>query len=585
MATLPPRFFWLQPKIDHPGVKRVRLDFLPPPIKTVPTQACVLSPPAVHDRAVKFLVPEIREIPIEPLLPPIISGRVRELSPGRARDKGQKTESSGESQAHPRPAPLIPPELWNELWRILSPPPRVEELVTQIKFPSEVRPYQVDGVKHLIQDERFILADEMGTGKTVQVCVALSLLIRLGRVKTALIVCPKTTLSVWYDHLSDWVPGAVLHTYEEVPRVISKSIDGRPRVWVVSYSRLARRQAAISWGRNWDLVVLDEVHELRNPATVRYNQLQRIISQARYRWGLSGTPLQNRLEELSAIFALIKPELKLQAEDMAPSEVREKIRPYLRRVRRQDVLTELPPKHRREIWLEMDEAQSRAYRAVLNRESTSFHGAERISFTHIWQVLIELKKICNFAPGASTSPKLRKLLQIIKSVLARGEKVVVFTQFRTVGLQPLIPHLKPFGVVVVHGECTDQERREAIRRFQNDPQYRVFLGTVQTSGHGLTLTAANHVVHFDHWWNPAVSWQAEDRVYRIGQTKPVTVYDLWMKETVEERIRRILEQKGLLHREVIERLSDSEFRRSFTLEELLAVLDLAPMPTSVKKWN
>jgi len=561
-----PRFFGVQPEWSPPAVKRVSPVVLGPTIDAIPPERLVLRRGSIH------------AVPIEPFSIPTILGRKRRLPRGAAPERrGDKTISRGDGTPVSGEPGLIPSELWNLLWEILSPPPRVEELIER-KYPGRLRPYQVEGVQRLIEKERFILADEMGAGKTVQVCVALSLLIRLGRIKTALIICPKTVLSVWYDHLKAWLPEAETHSHHQVEQLRWAQRNGRPQVWVVPYSRLARRAAGLTWDAKWDVVVLDEVHEIRNPNTNKYREIKVLIEEARYRWGLSGTPLQNRLEELTAIFGTIKPELKLQVDGTPLPQVREIIRPYLRRVRRKDALPDLPPKHRREIWLEMDAAQARAYHAV--RQSARIGlGGQTMGFTHIWQVLTQLKKICNFAPDSFDSPKLRKLLEVIKMVSARGEKVVVFTQFRAAGLIPLMHHLKPFGMAVIYGNTADEDRRRAVRQFQDDPRCRVFLGTVQTSGHGLTLTAANHVVHFDHWWNPAVSWQAEDRVYRIGQTRPVTVYEFWMKGTVEERIRKILEAKGLLHDEVIERLSDSEFKKCFTLEELLGLLEDRPGPT------
>lgn len=427
-------------------------------------------------------------------------------------------------------------------------------------------------MRRLIEKERFILADEMGTGKTVQTCVALSLLVRLGRVRQALIVCPKSALSVWSDHLRDWVPEVAVNDCRQTGfGRMTLPEDKRPRVWLVSYPRLASIDAVLRLNRPWDLVVLDETHEIRNPQTKKYKHLQMIIRDARYRWGLSGTPLQNRLEELTAIFAIIHPSLQLRAETMTPIQVREAIRPYLRRVCRKDVIPDLPSKTRREIWLELDEDQRRDYQAVLQRFRSHSQSAGP-TFTHIWQVLAELKRICNFAYHSRTSPKLEKLLELTRAIVSQNQKVVVFTHFREFGTDRLEPHLRPFGLAVMHGSCTDVQRAAAVERFQNDPHCRVFLATVHTGGFGLTLTAANNVIHFDHWWNPAVAWQAEDRVYRIGQKRPVTVYEFWVRNTVEERIQQILEQKGLLHREVIERLSENDFRKLFTLADLMSLL-------------
>ncbi len=538
------------------------LDLISPQIRSVP----VLPLPG-----------EITDIPVEPFEIPLIVGRIRRWGSFSAgeRTRQPSTATSAKSDG-PRPEPLIPVALWDQIWRILSAPAQIEEIVSE-KYPGQLRPYQVDGVRQLIEKERFILADEMGTGKTVQVCVALSLLVRLGRIRRILIVCPKTVLTVWTNHLRDWAPEIIVHLYDYAypPRAMAN--DTRAHAWVITYPRIGAQFDAVNyWGTKWDVGVLDEVHEIRNSNTKRYKHLEVIVSQARYRWGLSGTPLQNQLEELTNIFRIVVPELKLQAETLQPNEVRERIRPYMRRVSRKTALPDLPPKKRVEIWLELDPEQARAYEAIVRDAARRVPTDDRTAFTHIWQVLMELKQICNFAPGASSSPKTQKLVELTEDITQKGEKVVVFTQFRHCGIDRIIPHLGRFGLAVIHGGCSDAERSSAIQRFQNDPHCRVILGTVRTAGFGLTLTAANHVIHFDHWWNPAVAWQAEDRVYRIGQTRPVTVYEFWMKGTVEERVRQILQEKGLLHQEIIERLSDTEFKKLFTLEELLALLELRP---------
>ena len=525
-------------------------------------------------------IPDLREYPARPTPPGICwvsipQFEVPEIFGRRRVRRGPVPSGIAIGTTLPRIArpdeQIIPGSLWDTLWEILSPPLRVDELL-QRKFVDKLRPFQVEGVKRLVEEKQFILADEMGTGKTVQACVALALLACSGRLRRALIICPKSVLFVWREHLEQWAPGVVIsHDVDEDSPNHACLQDSRPRVWIISYGRLSTARAAALGNVSWDLVVLDEVHEIRNPSTRKYKTLENIVKDACYRWGLSGTPLQNRLEELRAIFKIVRPSLQLRAENMSPAEVREAIRPFVRRVRRKDVLPDLPEKERKEIWFELDPDQRRDYSNILagfRRESQS----REVTFTHIWQVLMELKKICNFASNKNTSPKLQKLLELIREIVARGEKVVVFTQFREFGVNRLEPWLRRFGLTVVHGGCMSSERRKAVQRFQQDPTCRVFLATVHSAGCGLTLTAANNVVHFDHWWNPAVAWQAEDRVYRIGQTREVTVYEFWVRNTVEERIRQILEHKGFLHHEVIERLSQKEFRKLFTLEDLMSVL-------------
>lgn len=281
--------------------------------------------------------PESYKIEITLPSEPIVFGQVRLRRrdalrlKGRARRLGQQ----------PRPTPTADDELWQQVWAILSLPPRIDELV-QIRYPHQLRAYQVEGVKLLIEKERFLLADEMGTGKTVQACVALSLLIPLGRVDRALVLCPKTVVPVWLQHLVIWVPEATCHNHEHLPARFPRD---RARVWILPYSRVRVANALARWGNDWDVVIWDEIHELRNPLTRGYQAISQMIAYARYRWGLSGTPLQNRLEDLSAIYGIIRPELNLRAEFLGAAAIREAIRPYLRRISRESALADLPQKN------------------------------------------------------------------------------------------------------------------------------------------------------------------------------------------------------------------------------------------------
>lgn len=463
----------------------------------------------------------------------------------------------------------LTPNQWLELWQLFQVPLRVDDLLNK-ELPGTLYPYQVEGVKNLIVKERFLLADEMGTGKTVQVCAALMLLGRLRRIRRALVVCPKTALSVWTSHVKKWVPGASYWVYSG-ELVAPSAHDGSVNIQIVSYSQLSNDRSVWRLTGNWDVVVFDEVHHLRNVETRRYRVAEKLVRTARYRWGLSGTPLQNRIDDLSAIVSLIRPEVRIDPQLMTPQQVRDRIRPIIRRVRRKDVLPDLPEKHRRPIWLTMTSTQRQEY----NRELGIVQNIFRKSRQGVvgWQLLSRLQQICNF-PSSSASPKCEKTKELVREIVGKNEKVVIFTRFLEYGLYRLEKELSSFGLASIYGQSSDWERKRQIERFQTDPTCHVFLSTIQTGGVAITLTAANHVIHFDHWWNPAVAWQAEDRVYRIGQKKTVHVYELWMKDSVEERVQIILKEKGLLHEEIIEHLSEKEFKRHFTLKDLEMILGI-----------
>jgi SNF2 family DNA or RNA helicase len=255
--------------------------------------------------------------------------------------------------------------------------------------------------------------------------------------------------------------------------------------------------------------------------------------------------------------------------------IRKAIEPHLLRRRKQDVFPELPSKLRTDEWLDLDADQRAEYEAALAEGRQEFSsGRQEFSRIHIFALLNRLKRICNFAKGKDHSPKTTAALEHIEAIVDSGKKVLVFTQYKEEGVSKLKRLLDRFGVEVITGDSSERQRLRAVETFQADPIRRIFLATPKAAGEGLTLTAASYVIHFDQWWNPAVAWQAEDRAHRKGQTEPVNVYSFWMRGTVEQRIHTILKRKGLLHREIIDSLSEADFDETLTLDDLLSVLDL-----------
>jgi SNF2 family DNA or RNA helicase len=236
-------------------------------------------------------------------------------------------------------------------------------------------------------------------------------------------------------------------------------------------------------------------------------------------------------------------------------------------------MKELPPKIRQDEWLELDDEQERAYKAAEAEGCAELEAlGDEVSRVHVFSLITRLKRICNFAPGCDSSPKLRSVEAKVESIQASGKKVLVFTQWLEEGVDKLSRALERYGVVQFDSRLGAGEREAAIARFREDPEMTVFLATVKSAGVGLTLTEASYVIHFDHWWNPAWMWQAEDRAHRRGQQEPVNVYSLWMAGTLEERIWEILEQKGCLQGEILDGLSEGAAGGLISLREWLDVL-------------
>ena len=544
---------------------------------------------------------------LQPFPPVRISGCVFASTPERRPPTSPPFDRFGRSEESRRPHSHFgttqsfdqrQPPIWPYLLAFLKPALRLDRL-RECDLPGTLYPFQVEGVRKLIDNEAFLLADEMGTGKTVMTSVALRILLQQGKIHRTLILCPKSILSVWHRHIRDWSKPLSVVVVAGMRSVRELAWKTPAHVYVTTYdtarndlgsyfrAKYSPRQLSAHLG-GFEAIVLDEAQAVKNPASGR-SKATRVLSQNTvYNWALSGTPLQNSTSDLFTICDILRiPSLRPEetfrrwrwrvpsAPDLSPEEIRRAIEPHFLRRRKQDVFPELPGKLRSDEWLELDNDQRDEYEATLAQGQQEFCSGEK-TFTrmHIFALIHKLKKICNFAGGKHTSPKTLALLDHVREVIDSGKKVLVFTQYKGEGVHKLRRLLDRFGVETITGDSTNRQRHDAVERFQSDPSRRVFLATPKTAGEGITLTAASYVIHFDHWWNPAVAWQAEDRAHRKGQTETVNVYSLWMADTIEERIRDILERKGLLHTEIIDSLSTADFDKALTLDDLLSVLDL-----------
>jgi HJR/Mrr/RecB family endonuclease len=265
------------------------------------------------------------------------------------------------------------------------------------------------------------------------------------------------------------------------------------------------------------------------------------------------------MSELASIFAFLKPGL-FPGHEVLPDYARKLIAPYFLRRRREDVLKDLPEKEEFPVWLRLGEAQQRTYDRMEKDRVVALQrqGAE-ISAHSIVTLIGELKKICNRDPLTGTSAKIEWLKENAPDICESGDKILVFTQYRQAqfgGTDWLAEELCDFGPLSYAEATTDRRRRELLTRFETDPTKCIFLGHPRTAGLGLNqLVVANYVVHFDHWWNPAVTNQATARAHRPRQTKKVFVYHLWVEDTIEELVLQKTLSKQQLYDEVIDSLS------------------------------
>lgn len=425
---------------------------------------------------------------------------------------------------------------------------------------AELFTYQDDGVNFLLDHPVALLGDEMGLGKSIQAIAALRLLIHRGEVNRALILCPKTVLFDWYYKLKQWAPDLRVVPVEGPKRRREWYWRCRVHVNLIGYEtwREDLKWQLIDPGQ-FDLVILDEIQRIKNPNTSTHQAVGRL--EAKWRWGLSGTPLENSIEELVSVFSYLKPNLlPPTAKAIAAKEVREAIRPYVLRRCKVDVLQHLPPKQNEVRWLELTPVQKWAYEAVERAGVNTLRSAGTSAASMIALALInKLKQICNLDSASGASCKMDFLEQELQHLTGQGEKVLIFSQYPEKTLKPLLPRLSPYRPALFDGTLTDWNRQLLVHRFQQLDDPAVLAISLKCGGGtGITLTRANHVYHFDSWWNSTAAQQAEDRTHRIGQKKPVFVTTLLTKGTIEERVHALVEQKRELFHQVMDPLTDME---------------------------
>ena len=455
-----------------------------------------------------------------------------------------------------------------------------------------LRPYQREGLSWL----RFLtalglgacLADDMGLGKTIQV---LALLLcdrrdaadRQGRAPSLLVV-PASLLGNWRSEAARFAPSlklCFLHP-AETDRQTLADIAEAPEAHladtdlvVTTYAMLVRQ----TWlaDLSWRLVVLDEAQAVKNPSTRQSRAVRKLPAHARI--ALTGTPVENRLGDLWALFDFLNPGLlgslkvfqafvkRLQSHEENPfAPLRRLVGPYiLRRLKTdRDIITDLPEKTETARYCHLTRPQVRLYEQVVRAmkremETESDGGIARRGV--VLRSLLRLKQVCNHPSQLSgdggyrpaDSGKFLRLAEICEELAERQERVLVFTQFREI-IDPLAEHLATvFGRtgLVLHGATGVGQRRVLVDRFQGDDGPPFFILSLKAGGTGLNLTAASHVVHFDRWWNPAVENQATDRAFRIGQRRNVLVHKFMTTGTVEERIDRMIAEKQALADDVL----------------------------------
>ncbi len=455
---------------------------------------------------------------------------------------------------------------------------QVPPAVLPADLTATLRPYQRRGVDWLcfLRDAGMgaLLADDMGLGKTLQALCALR-----GR---ALVVCPRSVLHNWADELRRFRPGLSVSVYHGPAR----ALDPRAEVTLTTYA-LLRLDAARLGREPWDAVVLDEAQAIKNPDSQAARAAYGLRGE--FRVALSGTPVENRWEELWSLFHFTNPGLLGGRGDFddryarpagdgdatAAERLRTRVRPFLLRRLKRDVAPELPPRTEAVLRCELDDTEREVYdavRAAARKDVVAALQAGGSTLAALEALLRLRQAACHPAlvPGqrAEGSSKVTCLLDALESAAADGHRALVFSQWTSM-LDLVEPHLRAAGIGFTRLDGSTRDRGAVVADFQSPEGPPVMLVSLKAGGTGLNLTAADHVFLLDPWWNPAVEDQAADRAHRIGQHRPVTIYRLVACDTVEERILDLQARKRSLAQAA---LDGGDPSASLTREDLLALL-------------
>jgi superfamily II DNA or RNA helicase len=481
---------------------------------------------------------------------------------------------------------------------------RLARVAVPDSFDGRLRPYQERGLAWLDFLHRAglggVLADDMGLGKTVQL---LALLAHDAGSGPSLLICPMSLVGNWQREAARFTPQLRVHVHHGKERARGKHFTDAVAAsdLVVTTYALAARDAADLRKITWRRVVVDEAQAIKNAATKQATAIRSLPAGARI--AVTGTPVENRLADLWSILEFANPGLLGSAasfkkryaepiERLGDDEAAERLRRFtgpfiLRRVKTdKSIIADLPEKLEMDVLCNLTAEQAGLYQAVVDdmvERIESTDGIERRGL--VLATMTKLKQVCNHPAHflrdgsalAGRSGKLERLDEIVDEVLAVGEKALLFTQYSEFGAM-LRGHLAGRvrrEVLFLHGGVPKAARDELVARFQSDEAGSppVFVLSLKAGGTGLTLTAANHVVHVDRWWNPAVEDQATDRAFRIGQRRAVQVRKFVCAGTIEEKIAAMIRDKrGLAARTVgsgeqwLTELSTGQLRELFRLE-------------------
>lgn len=499
-------------------------------------------------------------------------------------------------------------ELTDEVRSMIEEMSKLEEVAVPDSINAILRPYQKRGYSWMYKNMKIgfgsIIADDMGLGKTLQVITLLQKIKDDGLLenKSVIIVVPTGLIMNWKSELERFAPKLTCFVYHGPQRDI-KSFESD--ILLTTYG-VVRSDIDVLKKKKWELAVIDEAQNIKNADTAQSKAVKSLPSAMRI--AMSGTPVENRLSEFWSIMDFVnkgylgnigyfQQNFSKPIQDNGDKYVAEQFRkitaPFMMRRLKTDksIISDLPDKIEQNVSAILSERQLSLYEQTLNEAMKEIEGVVETDNQSMFkrqglvlQMILALKQICNhpalFLKNGDLTPehsgKMLLVLDMLRSIVESEQKVLVFTQFKEMGdiLQRVVANVIGEKPLFLHGGCSVKQRQNMVDRFQNERHERIFILSLKAAGTGLNLTAATHVIHYDLWWNPAVEAQATDRAYRIGQHQNVMVHRFITRNTFEERINAMIQDKKELAEMTVSsgenwigKLSNKELRDIFTIKK------------------
>ena len=495
-------------------------------------------------------------------------------------------------------------EWLQSIFKKMTHPEKLKKVQPDKKFLANLRPYQQKGVQWLwfLNSLGFgsCLADDMGLGKTIQLLAFLNIIGKKEK-RASLLILPASLLANWANEIKTFWPSMKcfiahpdLHKLRKMKVPTEKQLD-KLHLVITTYALAGRYGWLTEY--EWNCLILDEAQAIKNPATKQTRAIKQIPGKQRII--MTGTPVENRLGDLWSLFDFVNSgllgtssEFKAFSKRLAThpdgyGKLRKMVQPFILRRLKSDksIISDLPEKIEVKAWAQLSKKQFILYQEIIATITANLANADGIQRRGmVLAALMKFKQLCNHPDqyaGTGTYPekdsgKFGRLREICSSIYAKRERVLVFTQFKEL-TEPLARFLAKIFErqgLILHGSVPVVKRKKIVAEFQSDKYVPFMVLSLKAGGVGLNLTRANHVIHFDRWWNPAVENQATDRAFRIGQNKNVIVHKFITKGTIEEKIDAMLVKKAALANDIVAATGESwltemnndELAELFTLE-------------------